>query len=47
MMRETDGRWTKKIEKWVPNKQRRKGRPRMKWIDEIYEFDNNFRRNIY
>ena len=45
MMRETDGRWTKKIEKWVPNKQRRKGRPRMKWIDEIYEFDNNFRRN--
>jgi hypothetical protein len=45
MQRLEDNRWSKKIERWVPSKKIKPGRPRMKWVDEIYEHDLNWRRN--
>ena len=37
VQRYTDGRWTKKIETWNPDGNRKPGRPKVRWKDEIQE----------
>ena len=37
IQRYTDGRWTKRVENWVPNSRRRRGRPKARWCDYFVE----------
>lgn len=37
-----DDRWPKRIENWKPDGRRKRGRPRMKWQDEIEEHGGMF-----
>ncbi|KAI5732128.1 hypothetical protein M8J77_021962 [Diaphorina citri] len=42
VLRRTDGRWTTSILSWIPtNKKRGRGRPRLRWQDDIKKIAGN------
>ena len=40
--RMSDNRWTKKCTRWAPSGKRRRGRPRLRWTDDLVRYKSNW-----